>query len=96
MVGGLPITNIDWILQQLVDNLFGSYTLLAIYIIFFAVLICMANDIPLMLGLIISVPMLAGMIGIGILPNIFWVIPILISSVLWIGVAYIFLGISKR
>jgi len=92
----LPILEIDYLLIQLANLLFGHYNLVSIFIILFIILTCMANNIDLKLGIIVAIPALVGLIGYGWIPNIFWVFPILISASLWMVVAMIMLNIPKK
>jgi hypothetical protein len=85
MTVDLLTSPIEYLLNELQVYLFANWRLLALFIIIFAIVICMANGLDLETTIILITPMMVGMIVTSLyLPKIMWIFIILFASILWI------------
>jgi len=95
MVTGIEITTLDFIMTQLVANVTGSFGLLSLFIIILALGFCMANGLNTVPTVLVMTPLITGLVLSGFAPTIFWIIPIMFISILWIVVFYKMFNLGK-
>lgn len=88
-------TSLDWIINQLLINLFGDPLLVGLFILVFAIITCIANGFDLQTIFILLIPVIIGVITAGFLPSLLWSVIIFTISFLWIFVAWKIVGLMR-
>lgn len=80
----LEQATIGSLFTNLAGLLFGNYGLLALFVLVFALIICLINGLDTLSTIILMLPVVIGLISGSFLPSLVWSFVILFISFLWI------------
>ena len=83
MVNPFLASPIDYIIDSLVQYVFGSYPFFAGYLIILALVVGVKNGFNKELTIYVMSPMLVSLIVASFLPQVFWLVLIIFSTALW-------------
>lgn len=88
-------TTFDFVMNQLIGQLFGLEGLFALFILVLAFIIATSNGLDILSTVIILVPLMLGLVGASLVPQIWLALIILFVSFLWIYFGYKLIGVIK-
>jgi len=80
----LESLSVGSLFSNLAGLLFGNYGLLALFVLIFALVVCVINGLDTLSTILLILPVLIGLISGSFLPSLAWSFIILFISFLWV------------
>lgn len=91
----LLMSPFEFIVQQLMTYILPNASMIGALFLIIALMISLASGLEFGTSLFFLSPLIIGLIGQAFIPNLFWVVLILLSTILWTMVAFKIANVSR-